>query len=465
MPEYSQYDDDDDTRFDVVLYEEDPDGRPDAVELKSDFEVRPGGLGGEEQPLRPIDEDVGDNTLTVQCDMAQVIHGTMTKGGSPATLVVFQFVFLPRSNSRRFKNATIIIEFDGGCNVEKITPHNSWAMLKSKKEQKISHSISPSLEAAFGPGKASMGYTWQLEESIELEGFARIEGMTRSLGQSASFGEKRINTVMWTLRENNTKQVKSGIPSFVQAAVLLRRERTSEPLGAKFGTDIVIRGEVDNREWAKDRWKEAVKGMAGKRHKGENVIFNPALNRGSVEDVHNLDSVDMESYKQLITIRQWSDGAGETPMEELKAPELGIAGISSNKTAPVQGTATSRDDGKEKKQLSQPAAERHIPTVKISGTESREAARPRYDIREQASPTSVTIEHIEDRHLSMVQERTEVEVTKSGTDVQNQDWTLADLQEQLSLVRHEARLVNRLVALANEERRLLAEIRARRGTA
>ncbi|OIW30487.1 hypothetical protein CONLIGDRAFT_679269 [Coniochaeta ligniaria NRRL 30616] len=433
MSDYDEYSDDDDTRFDVILYEDEPSDRPPGAELKAPFEVRVKDLGGEQQPLRTIDEDVGDNALTVQCDMAQVVHGTMVEGGSPATLIVFQFVFLPRSNARRFKEATITITFSAG-NVEKATPNNTWAMLRSSKEQKISHSVSPSLEAAFGPGKATMGYTWQLEESIEVEGYAKVEGLKRALGQSTSIGPKRTNTVIWTLRENNTKQIKSGIPSFVQTAVLLKREKTvREPLGAKFSADIVIRGEVDNHEWVKDKWKKAVKGMSGKRHKGEDVIFNPELNRGSVEDVDNLESVDLESYKQLVTIRQWFDGTGGAAEKDQMASD-------------------------------NPSKEPVIQSIRGPEMSTLEAGALRRESKErQGLVTPTAGVHNHDDQPYTVLARAEVEPDRQANDDRSRDLELSDLQEQLSLVRAEAQLVNRLIALVNEETRLVEKISTLRG--
>lgn len=430
MSSFDEYGEDDDTRFQVILYDDEPFQQRPGAELKAPFAVRVRDLGGEEQPLRPIDDDVGDDALTVQCDMSQIIHGTMVKDGSPATLIVFQFVFLPRSNSRRFKEATITVIFSAG-NVEKVTPYNTWAMMRSEKEQKISHTVSPGLEAAFGPGKATVGYTWQLEESIAVEGYARVEGLTRALGQNTSIGKKRTNTVIWTLRENNTKQIKSGIPSLVQTAVLLKRERTEgQPLGAKFSADIDIRGEVDNHEWVKDKWKSAVKGMSGKRHRGEDVIFNPDLNRGSVEDAYNMGSVDLESYRQLITIRQWSDGTS-------RASEKG----------PMAPDPTSE----------KPAIQSGLGIEMI--TSQTTAIRRDSEEREEPHPATRGAQ-FHDEQPSIIQALTEEVKPDRHTDSPRKDSQLADLQEQLGLVRNEAQLVTRLIVLTHEERSLVERIRA-----
>ncbi|KAK0721112.1 hypothetical protein B0H67DRAFT_442577, partial [Lasiosphaeris hirsuta] len=155
----------------------------------------------------------------VQCDLAQVIHGTMFEGGSPATLLVFQFCFVPLGNHRRFKTAEITITFSAG-DVQAISPVNTWTTLRSQVQQEISHSISPALEASFGPAKSTVGYTWQFKENREIEGHSRVVGLVHALGKVSARQKKRKNTVVWSLHEN--EQTSSGIPSFMQAAALLK---------------------------------------------------------------------------------------------------------------------------------------------------------------------------------------------------------------------------------------------------
>ena len=170
-----------DTRFDIVLADDPGEiAITKGIQLRSSFIVPGSNLGGsEEQPQRVIDKTISNNALTVQCDLAQVIHGTWVEGGSPATLVVFQFAFVPRSNRRRFKEAEISISFSAG-DVQAITPENTWATLQSEKQEELSHSLSPGLEAAFGPVNATMGYTWEMSESKTVEGRASVVGLTQA---------------------------------------------------------------------------------------------------------------------------------------------------------------------------------------------------------------------------------------------------------------------------------------------
>ncbi|KKO97685.1 hypothetical protein THAR02_10214 [Trichoderma harzianum] len=222
----------DDTRFDVKLLDEDSwkdDDQKGAV-LKTSFMIPGSNIGGaEEYGMRVIEKDISKNALTVQCDLPQITHGTTSDGGTPATLIVFQFAFMPRDNRKRFKKAEISISFSAG-EVTKFTPDGTWATFQSETQQELSHSINPSLEAGIEPVKATVGYTWQLTKNTTIEGHSTVEGCTQMLEQSRSMTKPRKNAILWVLQEN--PQTKSGIPSFMQAAALLKREgTTADPMG------------------------------------------------------------------------------------------------------------------------------------------------------------------------------------------------------------------------------------------
>lgn len=118
--------------------------------------------------------------------------------------------------------------------------------------------------------------------------------------------------------ENKTTRPPDGIPSFVQTALLLQRRNDSE----RFDAEIKISGHVDNDERVRNIWKGAVAKMSGRKVKPRSVIFNPKLtNRGAVKDVENLDSVDLEGYRELVTVREWDKGADTTAGHERKVEE------------------------------------------------------------------------------------------------------------------------------------------------
>ncbi|ROW10102.1 hypothetical protein VMCG_02078 [Cytospora schulzeri] len=448
----------DDTRFDVVLLDYDlwHGSNEKTAELKSSFIIQGSNLGGEaEQGARVLDENLRNNGLTVQCDLAQITHGTVKEGGSPATLIVFQFIFLPRGKHRRFQNAEITIQFSAG-DVQRITPDNKWTMSQSETQQELSHSVSPGLEAGFGASKATIGYTWELKESQTIEDHAAAWGFKQSLNQASSV-RKRMNTVVWGFSEN--AKTKNGIPSFVQTAVLLARKKTeAEPWGQKFSADITIRGKVDSHEWVKDKYENVVKKMTGKSRKGDEVIFDPKKMR-DVAGAKNLGEVNLDKYKQLVTIRPWVQGDDDDkPPEQNSAPEekgpmchlpprvttepvaVPNTAVAAAASSPAEDPAKDPDKG----------AIRNPPASVPSGNTQRS----------QVETGAFTLQ---DAGLAGL----------ISPDAAGEDWAipLSDhekghsveyLEEQLSLVRNETELVTQLVNLKRQERRLLQEIRKTR---
>lgn len=301
-----------DTEFSIILRDE---GRGGAG-AEPKFQIQgTNATGGSEQPDIWIDSDVG-KWLAVQCRMSQVCHGTLTAGGFPGSLLVMQFEFEPRHNYRRFIAVNIEMVFEGVSSgaaspeVVEITPRRTWAMTKSTKKVKVRHTIGPKLEAGQGGVKAVVGYKWELEQSVDKENWARVTGMIRG----SSKDRAKENTVTWNLNENS--DTKSGIPTFMQTAILLKRRRTpNDAVGEKFKVTIDIHGEVDWRTGAEDKLKT----MRGQKQKGQDVIFNPTVNKGKVKDSSNLQKEDLAAYKQIITvIEEVNDGKAKPPEAEDK---------------------------------------------------------------------------------------------------------------------------------------------------
>ena len=97
------------TGFTILLEEEGAGG----VDLK--FDIKATNHSGEEQQQHLIDHDIG-GSLVVLGDMIQVVHGTLSTEGSPATLLVVRFEFQPAKNQRRFKSVAVKITFSKGSN-------------------------------------------------------------------------------------------------------------------------------------------------------------------------------------------------------------------------------------------------------------------------------------------------------------------------------------------------------------
>lgn len=469
-----------DAQLDIVL-QDDLDDVGTGAEPK--FLIRGTNLGGDyEQDAGLIDADIGGNALIVKCDITQAVHGTMFEDGSPATLAVFQFAFVPRGNNRRFKEVEITITFSAG-ELHDIAPQHVWAMFRSEKEQELSHAVSPGLEAGFGPGKATLGYTWQRKETKTIEDQARVEGLKRALAQGRGYGRKRMNTAFWGLYEN--KQTESGVPSFMQTAVLLKRERLDQdPLGKKFSAEITIRGEVDRHTYIKDKWESIGKKMSGRKRKGEDIIFNPEVSQGTVINAKNLIQEDLDAYKQLVTVHEWVDGnanamkkKGEIVPCEQRSEEKPCLPEQVDQAPGITHREPARQSPLDL--VSESIA---IPTVAASGPSVRKPAEdvksdsqtsnghiqslgPSYLLPGQTNPTRgnpIPSTSSAGREPATSEPEKLAVSTTAGEEVTQK---LLKLEAQLSKVRTEANLVRQLIRLEEEERRVFQEIMQLEGLA
>jgi hypothetical protein len=164
------------------------------------FEISGTTLQGGGQTSVLVDANLGDRSLVIQCELAHVCHGTLSKGGSPATLVVLLFVFQPRGNNKRFKSVEITMTFSSGsksagAEVCAISPSQEWAIFPSTKNEEVSHMISPSLEGTVGLAKGALGYQYQYKETETTEARARVTGLIRTY----SGGGSGKDTAFWGL--------------------------------------------------------------------------------------------------------------------------------------------------------------------------------------------------------------------------------------------------------------------------
>lgn len=290
-----------DGRFTIVLRDDDVDG-PAAVP-KFDIDGA-NATGGAEQPSYWIDQAIGKSHV-LQANMTQVTHGSLVNGGSPASLIILQFEFQPKFNNKRFKSVEVTITFKDGESgsgvypeILDISPKGTWGLMKSRKKTKVSHAVKPGLEAGGGPFKAKLGYEWQLKTTSSQENHATVIGIITGLGADRA----KKNTVTWNINEN--PDTKKGIPTHVQAAILLKRTRTEEdPLGEKFSAKIHIKGKVNRLVELRNKVENVSKTMAGEDEKGEDVTFNPELDTGAIQDKNNLRKQDLTALQEFVTFQ------------------------------------------------------------------------------------------------------------------------------------------------------------------
>ncbi|SPO02209.1 uncharacterized protein DNG_04882 [Cephalotrichum gorgonifer] len=430
-----------DTSFDIDLAEDTVGEGGPRLELKATRITPDTNLGDEsrEQPTNVIDQDLGGKRMTVKCDMVKIIHGTVVSNGSPATLVVFQFAFVPRVIGARYKEAEIMIRFSAG-ELQSISPAETSVFMRSKTEREVTHSLSPNLQAAHGPVSAGLEYQWQRRESLSITDHAKVTGFIKS--QRTRAGQNGTNnTVIWTLHENS--QTSSGIPYFVQTALLLKREPPS-PGGeeAKFSADIDIKVDVDGTTSVNEATGRVFgllsnRRQSSKRDKDDGDIrFNPRLSKGTLESgsTSKLKAENLDTFRRLWLFPAWVDGAGEPqlPGKKPRAPEH--TGAIENTPQDPRDTTTVTE-----KALS-PAG---IGALGLDPDEIPDVGKVSLGLPDMAVPSEA----------GMPAAGAGKGASAIGVAAKN------EICEQLELVRAEAGAVKRLADLIKEERRLLGELR------
>lgn len=206
----------------------------------SSFRIR-NAPGGEIQRRHLIDRG---SDFTVQGDLVNVLHGCLTPGGSPATLIVAEFRFLGSKHSRRFRRAMITWQFSnsgdgdgdgGGPEVVKIAPYGHFSLDPTSNSVEAKRSVNISAQAGgAGIGNFGTGAMWELTESINKRDQTTLTGAIRLEGRT--YGES--NTARWTINENGSQS--DGIPTLLKVAVLLKRKSD-----VQFAATIKVDAKVD----------------------------------------------------------------------------------------------------------------------------------------------------------------------------------------------------------------------------
>jgi len=261
------------------------------------------------------------DSLVVQAHLVKVIHGTLSPDGDPASLIVTDFKFVSLKASRRFKSAVISYRFASKNSsspdpeVRKIAPMGSISIRQSEKPiENLSRSVEVSLESPIPTGgvqvglgatfskstetsmtisgsvnvgaSTTLGYSWDVAEKKDRTSQARVAGIARR--EQRQDGEE--NTAVWSLTESGEK---NGIPTFMRAAILLKRENNDS-----FQATIEIKATAD--------LAYSLKRMLGGTPKGHPVNFDPKIDRtgsgGFEGDIqHNLIKIDLERLRRIGT--------------------------------------------------------------------------------------------------------------------------------------------------------------------
>ncbi|RYP92639.1 hypothetical protein DL770_001281 [Monosporascus sp. CRB-9-2] len=192
------------------------------------------------EKFRPVLVDRGNQLLT-KVDIVGITHGELAESEDLATLLIFEFRFVA-TGGRRFKSASVVFRFEDSEGqmtrdpvVHAISPDGQWALNRTERVQNVKYGANAGINAEIGSVGAEAGVLWEVEEVKSREFYTALTGVKRIM-RRGFVGEE--NVVIWTLQENEDK--KDGIPTFMRAAVLLRR-----PYDVPFTFSVKVKADVD----------------------------------------------------------------------------------------------------------------------------------------------------------------------------------------------------------------------------
>ncbi|PTB37453.1 uncharacterized protein TrAFT101_011170 [Trichoderma asperellum] len=179
--------------------------------------------------------------LLVQARIDRIVHGTQTKGGKPATLVIFGFRFHGIGKKRRFREAAITILFqdekkqeDADPVVAFLWPNGDFTLGEQTDvdtEEKAGGEIG--VNAGLTYGGVDVKRTWEQRRSYRQTDRASLTG---SIMLDTNVRDSGLpNAVLLNLSENET--ARSGLVTDFRAAVLLFRENNLDKFTAKISVD------------------------------------------------------------------------------------------------------------------------------------------------------------------------------------------------------------------------------------
>jgi hypothetical protein len=294
-----------------------------------------------------IDEWLGPKALKLIAEMPDVVHGTISPGGDPATLIILKFKFQSLAIGRRFKSARITVTFldtkeDLAPAVEKITPDGTWALKQSVETE--DRTTSGGLTGISGPGfTVNAGMQYQYHETGQRTDQATVSG-TACIDDSRKDGKHvrgKNNVVIWNLLENPFTE--QGIPTFLQGAILLKRNPNMDQ--KTFEALVRIEVVVD--------WKTYFWSIIHKTPEDEPIVFHPwrasegknyMANQLGAENLNALQKIidfspTGESHKPEKEGKECSKCEPNTAVKELKEPVYETNVIVTGGNVTINGSA------------------------------------------------------------------------------------------------------------------------------
>ncbi|KAI1659490.1 hypothetical protein F4813DRAFT_353126 [Daldinia decipiens] len=228
--------------------------------------------------------------VAIRCKSREVVHGFLDPDSNEfATLLVYDFSFNAVKPGRRITAATISLNFGSSVQEEvaprihSLSPFGHFLMLPTIQQESTTRSNEINAGIQFG-GELGGALKWEKVISRDTSDATTLNGSTACDDFGNEIG------VSWILHEN--RSTKTGIPSFLRTAILLKREDNNE-----FQCTAEIHVEAD--------WKTELENLFGSRSSDDPILFDPEkkptnnLNKDGYP-VENLASVDLRKLSDVV---------------------------------------------------------------------------------------------------------------------------------------------------------------------
>jgi len=243
--------------------------------------------------------------LILQGNLKEVIHGTLTPQGPPATLVILEFRFHKTHRSfsiHRFHTVGIKLRFfdpsepEGGNDptVLKIAPYGSHGFNQTVSHKEVRHKARIGIHSGVESGNLvtlGAGFERETRSARETTHWTTVTGLIMH-DQNRLWGGK--NLAQWYATENENER--SGVPTLIRVAVLLQRKKAE----GQFLMETDIDAKVDILYQAKVNFQK----LFGRLGKDDAITFDPSPKYAlpterSDLDSHNLGLCNLEDEVQI----------------------------------------------------------------------------------------------------------------------------------------------------------------------
>lgn len=259
--------------------------------------------GGEVHRGGVVEQSVSG--LVLQGNLKEVIHGTLTPHGPPATLIIIEFGFhkTHRSSSiRRFHEVVIKLKFfdpsdpEGGNDptVLKIAPDGKHGFNRTVSHKEVRHKARVGIQSGVESGNLvtlGAGFERETRSARETTHWTTISGLIMH-DQYRLWGGKNI--ALWCASENQNER--SGVPTLIRVAVLLQRKKAE----GQFLMETDINAKVDILYQTEVNFQK----LFGRLEKDDAITFDPSPKYAfpterSDLDRHNLGLCNLEDEVQV----------------------------------------------------------------------------------------------------------------------------------------------------------------------